>query len=161
MKNYLRGLFCISIFSFLLISETFSQSVYFNNESETGVKMNILNTDYNSTRIEFLFNGYNQKNININGLKCLFLSADNTVWLMEKGFPQIPIFRGSIVIPDNAAMSYKITDESHQLINTGKIVPSKGHLTRDIDPDSVPYIFNEIYDEDTWYPSKKDRRVSF
>ena len=39
-------------------------------------------------------------------------------------------------------------------IETLPVMPSKGHFTRNIDPDSVPFEFNEFYTTNSWYPSE-------
>ncbi|MBZ0199018.1 MAG: fibronectin type III domain-containing protein, partial [Ignavibacteriaceae bacterium] len=152
--RFARRIFFISVLALFSFKIT-AQPINFNGNGNLGVSMNILSADYYSTTIEFIFNGYNQQPINIKGKEYLFLSAPEMIWMMEKGFPQIPIFKGSIIIPDEAAMNYKIVDEEFSTISTGVIAPSKGHFTRDINPNTVPYTFNKIYGEDTWYPSNK------
>ncbi len=132
-----------------------SQPVFLNNQNKIGMRVNVLSSNYNSTTLEYIFDGFNQYELNIDGKNHLFLSSPEMIWLMEKGFPQLPISRNSIIIPDQAAMNYRILSEESEIIQTKPIMPSKGHFTRDIDPNTIPYTFSDIYEQDTWYPSEK------
>ncbi|HPO56414.1 MAG TPA: C25 family cysteine peptidase, partial [Ignavibacteriaceae bacterium] len=139
---------------FIMAGLLFSQPVYFNSNAKTGIEVNVLSSTNSSTIIEYIFNGYDQRSIDIKGKEYLFLSAPNMIWKMDKGDPQIPIFKHSIVIPDLAAIDYRILSNEVIEIPTRDIMPSKGHFTRNIDPMTVPYSFNKIYEKNVWYPSK-------
>jgi len=139
---------------FIMAGLLFSQPVYFNSNAKTGIEVNVLSSTNSSTIIEYIFNGYDQRSIDIKGKEYLFLSAPNMIWKMDKGDPQIPIFKHSIVIPDLAAIDYRILSNEVIEIPTRSIMPSKGHFTRNIDPMTVPYSFNKIYEKNVWYPSK-------
>ncbi|HPS65202.1 MAG TPA: C25 family cysteine peptidase, partial [Ignavibacteria bacterium] len=117
------------------------------------MSVNVLSSTSESIRLEFVFNGYDQQEVKINGENYLYLSAPGLVWMMEKGKPQIPVYKNSITISDNAAMNFRILSEESDIINTGKIMPSKGHMTRDIDINMVPFTFDRIYSSDEYYPS--------
>jgi hypothetical protein len=122
------------------------------NSGEPGVQVNVLHSGAASTTIEYVFNGYYQEEIPINGVNYLSLEAPGMVWLMEKGMPQLPIYRKSMVIPDRAAMNYRVISSDFEEVYTEPIMPSKGHITRDIDPASIPYTFNNFYRTNSWYP---------
>ena len=119
----------------------------------TGTKTNVLNSNANSIKIEYTFTGFNQSEVKINGKTYLNLTANDMSQLMEKGFPQLPTYCRSVIIPDRSAMSFKITDQDYYETTTQPIMPSKGHFTRDKDPNSIPYTFNQIYNMDVWYPA--------
>ncbi len=120
--------------------------------SSKGIQTNIINTTPSSTTVEFLLNNYEEKTVNINGASTVLYNIPGSIWLMDKGYPQLPTHRVSIIIPDLAGMNFRIIAQEYKTINTETVTPSKGHLTRNIDPSDVPYTFNEIYTQDTWYP---------
>ncbi|HEY5122112.1 MAG TPA: C25 family cysteine peptidase, partial [Ignavibacteria bacterium] len=149
LRNLLLGLVAaIIIFSMNNVS---AQVVKFG-AGDIGVKANILESRGDKIKIEYLFGGYEQQVIKINGTEYLYLEAPGMVWTMEKGIPQIPIYRSSIVIPDLAAMNYRITEQEAFEVSTMPIIPSKGHMTRDIDINSVPYTFSNSYNSGSYYP---------
>ena len=53
---------------------------------------------------------------------------------MERGLPQLPIHRASIIIPDLTGMNFRVIDQQLNEIATEPVAPSKGHFTRNIDP---------------------------
>jgi hypothetical protein len=74
------------------------------------------------------------------------------VTFLTKGFPELPKFAASIVIPDEGVMSYKIVDIEYEIIKADPIVPSKGNLKRNVDPEDVPYIMGDFYFGKKWFP---------
>lgn len=73
---------------------------------------------------------------------------------MIKGKPDLPNICRSIIIPDNLKMDIKVTYSQFEEYEGVKIAPSKGNIKRTQNPDDVPYVFDEIYNEDTWFPGR-------
>jgi len=138
---------------FFLLITLFLSSFCFSQITE-GMSNRVLENSGQKIRIEFTFNGYSQKEVKINGETYLALSSPGFASTMVKGEPEIPIYRNSVVIPDLAAMNFKILSEESEVISISKIMPSKGHYTRDIDPNSIPYTFGEVYNKDEYYPGE-------
>jgi hypothetical protein len=127
-------------------------SAGFMSAQDPGYHINVLYSTSTSTTIEYVVDDYNYKEILIEGEKYLFYDIPEMIWLMEKGFPQLPMIRNSVIIPDLAGMNYRIIDQRFEIIETLPVMPSKGHFTRDILPSSIPFSFDNIYKEDVWYP---------
>jgi len=72
--------------------------------------------------------------------------------LKNQGFPDLPNIRRSIIIPDDKKMTVEVINQVTTEYNEVDIIPSKGILPRTINPDDVPFKFDEIYEQDTWYP---------
>ncbi len=70
----------------------------------------------------------------------------------DKGYPQLPVFNRSIIVDNTARMAMEIYDLQYQDLEL-PVAPSKGVLTRDIDPDSVPYTFSRLYEGNQFYPA--------
>jgi len=152
MKYFKYCLYFLLFFVFL--TSINSQQYVKLAEGSPGVQVNVLSSGSQSTTIEYVFNGYVKSDVSISGKNYLNLEAPGMVCLMEKGFPQLPIFRKSMIIPDRDAMNFKIISSDIIEVSTEPVMPSKGHFTRNIDPASVPYIFSNIYGADEWYPSE-------
>ena len=54
----------------------------------------------------------------------------------------------SIIIPDTYSMSLNIIEFEFEEFENINILPSKGNLSRDINPSSVPFTFGEVYNID-------------
>ncbi|MCX6268732.1 MAG: C25 family cysteine peptidase [Bacteroidetes bacterium] len=72
--------------------------------------------------------------------------------ILESGAPDLPKMTASLVIPDQAGMSYRIVSSTYKDYPNMLIAPSKGVLMRDIDPSTVPYTFGAAYAIDRFYP---------
>ena len=56
---------------------------------------------------------------------------------LEAGYPQLPVLAGSVIIPNTARMELSLLESEYVELQM-PVAPSKGNLTRDINPDSVP-----------------------
>ena len=72
---------------------------------------------------------------------------------LSAGQPDLPVVRESVVIPDDARMELRVLDATFVDLGRTDVVPSKGSLSRDIDPVTVEYTFSDTYERDGWYPS--------
>ncbi len=72
---------------------------------------------------------------------------------LEEGNPQLPILARSVIIPNSARMELSILESEYQEISLA-VAPSKGNLTRDIDPASVPYRFGASYQGSQPWPTQ-------
>jgi len=156
MKKHLRSV-SLALLMVFISSFAYANVMSFNNLG-TGINVNVIESRYGYTKIEYIFNGYDTQEMKINGVTYLTLSAPDLTWIMEKGNPQMLTHKGSLLIPDNSAMNYRIVSLETEEISTLPIAPSKGHFTRDIDPNSVPYTFGSVYNTDKYFP---ENLVSF
>ncbi|MCB5224157.1 MAG: C25 family cysteine peptidase [Candidatus Cloacimonadaceae bacterium] len=72
---------------------------------------------------------------------------------LEEGNPQLPILARSVIIPNSARMELSILESEYQEISLA-VAPSKGNLTRDIDPASVPHRFGASYQGSQPWPTQ-------
>ena len=60
----------------------------------------------------------------------------------------------SIIIPDNANMTVNIVSYKYEDFENIHILPSKGNLTRDINPNEVPFAYDVAYIKNEFYPNQ-------
>lgn len=150
MKKHLLSEAAMLLF-LLLPAFVFANAISFNSTGK-GINVNILESRLGYTKIEYTFQGYDQKEIIINGKTYIALYAGDMSSLMEKGSPELLTYKRSLLIPDNSGMSFRVVSRDVEEISTLPVMPSKGHFTRDIDPNSVPYTFNNVYSTDKYFP---------
>jgi len=98
---------------------------------------------------------------NLNSYDLIWIASENAYKveanamgdILEKGNPALPRFAQSITIPARADMKVEVVSSEFIEIDDIKVVSSKGNLTRDIDPKSIPYTYGEAYQQDAFYPS--------
>ncbi|HPI55587.1 MAG TPA: C25 family cysteine peptidase, partial [Chitinophagaceae bacterium] len=83
----------------------------------------------------------------------LNLSIDKGHSLMVKGAPNLPSFSFSVQLPNHASGRVEIIDATFEEVNTTLITPSKGNISRDINPSSIPFTFGNEYQQNQFYPT--------
>ena len=152
MSKLTKMFFMMLMLSALLAFNAFAELVMFN-DGEPGVFVNVIESNPQSTTLEFEFNGFDQEEVEIDGETYLFVITPEATPLMESGKPQLFYLRQSIIIPDMANTTYEILESEYQTIETTPIIPSKGHFDRTIAWEDVPYTFDEVYESDENFPA--------
>ncbi len=134
----------------LLISLLFSEEIVINN---TDFQVNVISSNDMETTIEYNFGKFERTPVEINGETHYLLGLEKEVLTFEKGAPALPKITRSIIIPNDALMNLEVV-ESNFVEFKMKISPSKGILSRTVNPDDVPYEFSEVYNTDAFYPDQ-------
>ena len=113
----------------------------------------VLESDLARTVLQYEINAFDMGTVDIAGREFSLLDLDGRARHMVAGMPELPTLRESIVIPDDASMTLRVLASEYRDFAGVSVAPSKGHITRDIDPATVPYIFGEAYNRDAWYPA--------
>jgi len=96
--------------------------------------------------------GFEMSTLDIDGRSHTRLALPDHVWHMERGYPELPYITQSIAVAGEGTPSLRVLDSEWNEIAVDPVVPSKGHLTRDLDPDEIPYSFAALYSEGGVYP---------
>lgn len=88
----------------------------------------------------------------IDGEPCSYISIVHAEKLIRRGYPELPLFTENIAIDAASKTGVEIVDIAYRDYTVGKMVPSKGHLNRTINPGTISYTFGEIYSKNSWYP---------
>ncbi|MCB5253416.1 MAG: C25 family cysteine peptidase [Candidatus Cloacimonadaceae bacterium] len=101
--------------------------------------------------LEMTLGSFEREAIEINGNTYYQPSLKKSGLTLIEGLPQLPILASSVIIPGTANMQLQIIDSEYIELPM-PIAPSKGNLTRNIDPATVPYTFADFYQSDSHYP---------
>ena len=107
--------------------------------------IDILFSDVETTDMSFRLSGFYLNPILIDNEEYFSVHMPKSASLLEQGAPNLPKFSTSIIIPNNKQVVYQILDSEYVEYNDIKIAPSKGNISREIDPASIPYYFGNIY----------------
>uniref|UniRef100_A0A7C4Y631 T9SS type A sorting domain-containing protein n=1 Tax=candidate division WOR-3 bacterium TaxID=2052148 RepID=A0A7C4Y631_UNCW3 len=102
--------------------------------------------------VEFTTGDYIIENITIDNKIFSRIIYPDGVPSLEEGKPELPSISRSVIIPDDGLMETRIINIEAETINVNTIIPSKGNLKRNVIPDTIPYVFDKIYNEDKFYP---------
>jgi hypothetical protein len=116
--------------------------------------INVLQDNGSHITVEYTLQGYDIQTVFINGMVHTEISVPEQVTFLEKGLPELPTIARNIIIRDDALMDYRILDIEYETKKVAPIAPSKGNLLRTVDPQTVPYTFDQYYTTDSWWPEK-------
>jgi hypothetical protein len=108
---------------------------------------------YNSTLMTVTPGDYTTSAVSIDGKEYLNVYLEKSGLFAPKGFPNLPCIYKPVIIPDDREVNVEVLSSEYTDIPVSGIAPSKGRIYRTTDPASIPYVFAEVYQQDTWYPA--------
>jgi peptidase C25-like protein len=122
---------------------------------DTNITINVIaSSDNEEILISYTIIGFNKEVISYEDQEYYRYYLNDESNLLRYGFPDLPAVQRSIIIPDDKKMSVDVIDVSYVEYDDIEIIPSKGEISRIFNPDDIPYVFNDIYNEDLWYPEQ-------
>lgn len=118
-----------------------------------GLSVELVESSALRTVIEYRIGSFDRTPVDIGGVIYDAVSLRGESDIMAPGLPRLPDVARSIVIPDDAEMRVRVLASHYIDLAGARVTPSKGILTRDIDPATVPYSFDGFYETNRWYPS--------
>ncbi len=112
----------------------------------------LLESTLERSAINFHFDGFFLDEVTTPKGPALVVSLQDGTPILEAGSPDLPKLTASVIIPDLARMDVQITHSEYTDYHDIFIAPSKGNLSRDIDPGSIPYVFGKAYHRNEFYP---------
>lgn len=146
MKRLTLILGLLLLLSAVLFAEDMIVSTYSN-------EVRLISSSANNIIAELSLGQFSREAVQINGSTWYELSLKKAGLTLEPGLPQVPVMAGSFIIPGTARMELSVLNTEYVDLAM-PIAPSKGNLTRDIDPASVPYTFGEFYNTSGSYPEQ-------
>ena len=102
--------------------------------------------------LDFSFGGFTRTPVLIEGIEYTRVSLAGESQILDAGAPDLPQVCRSVIIPDAAAVEVRVSGGEYYEIEGMRVAPSKGNLSREIDPETVPYTFGAVYKLDADYP---------
>ena len=117
-------------------------------------QMQLLGSDDSGTRIQLKLNRFQADGLIIDGAPWTALSLEDLPLHQQRGLPALPALRRSIAIADDAAMRVSVVESHFRDFSGMDIAPSKGTISRSMDPEMVSYEFSRFYESDAWFPAE-------
>jgi hypothetical protein len=122
-------------------------------DSGPEVKIAVKEASDTRTVIRLEINAFTTTPVDIGGQRYYTVSIEGEGVLLNEGEPALPRVCRSIVIPDAARVEARIISSSYTDFPETPIAPSKGNLSRAVNPRDVPFSFGPTYTQDQWYPA--------
>jgi len=118
-----------------------------------GVEIDVVRATPEHVVLDYSFADYVAKEVTIDGRTYARIELGREAHILRAGAPDLPRVSRSVVIPNDAAVEVRLTDARYYDVKDIDIAPSKGNLLRSVNPDDVPYTFDEtVYKADAFYP---------
>ena len=104
--------------------------------------------------LQFTFGEYETAPVVIDGREYSEITLGKEPPRLLAGAPELPHACRSVIIPDDADMIIKVVSQEYVDLRDVDIVPSKGSLSRTVNPADVPYTFGAEYQADAFYPAQ-------
>lgn len=118
-----------------------------------GASATVLESDSDHTVIRFDVGEFAKNAVDIEGTEYYKIICNGTSFEEELGLPELPRICRSITIPYSADTSVSVLSSDYTDYPDCPVAPSKGSLTRDINPEDIPYTFGDAYESEGWYPT--------
>lgn len=148
MKKAIFLLLCV----ILVFPALAGQWTSIRSQQPSSARTELIQSDISTSTIHFSVDGFFMNPVKTPRGDAYTISVGEGTPLLTKGAPDLPKLTASVIIPDDAMMEVRVTDASYVEFNNILIAPSKGNLTRDIDPSAVPFEFGSQYDENRFFP---------
>ncbi len=122
--------------------------------AEKQLNVEVLESNDQRTVVKFDIGSFEQETVNINGEQYFKLRLGEESFLINAAEPELPRVCRSIIIPDDAKMQINIISSEYSDFENYLVVPSKGNILRNVNPEDVPYEFGEVYGTDAFYPGE-------
>lgn len=80
------------------------------------------------------------------------LSMGDAHALLQKGSPEVLYLTTTMIVDDTRAMEITVSHATFHDIPNIQLIPSKGNLSRLQDPNSIPWEYNETYQQNAFFP---------
>ena len=151
MKKYALTLFII-----LLSFSVFAQGwVKIRGDKPAAPTIKLVSSSEETIVVDFHIDGFFTQAVNTQyGLEYV-VSVPEMVSQLEVDNPDLPMTAIPIVIGDLANMKVRIEKMEYTDIEAIKIAPSKGNLSRQVNPDEVAYSYGSKYKDSIFYPTQQ------
>lgn len=148
------GVFAILLFLLLIGSAGGALAAWISMGGPDGsrIEVRVLESSADRVVVEYTVGGFYAEPITINGSTYFQISLPHEPRMVETGLPELPHVSRSLIIPDRDQMEVHLLESETQDFPGLPVAPSKGTLSRVIDPATVPYTFDPAYRTDRWFP---------
>ena len=102
--------------------------------------------------VDFTLGGFYMTRVSTPNGEQNVISVPKMATSLDAGAPNLPHFPVPVLIGDMAEMDVNIMNGEYTDFNV-EVAPSKGNISRQIDPKDVPYTYGEMYSQNAFYPA--------
>ena len=113
----------------------------------------LISSSEESIIVQFDLNGFSTAKVMTPQGEQFIVNVPDMAAMLVAGNPNLPTFPIPAIIGDQAEMTVNVINAQYTDIANMSIAPSKGNISRQINPDDVPYTYGEMYQQDAFWPA--------
>ena len=117
-----------------------------------GPEVTLISSSEKQVVVNFSLSGFYLTSVSTPNGTQQIVSVPKMAAMLEAGAPDLPQFPVPAIIGDLAEMEVSVLKSEFTDYQNVEIAPSKGNFSRQIDPESVPYTYGEMYSQNAFYP---------
>ena len=148
--------------SFLLVAMLFAASllsaqewVGLEKDSPVRIQESLVSSSEEEIVVDVKVGGFFQTAVKTQRGKQMIISAKDMASMLVAGAPDLPMYPIPMIIGNTAEMKASVIKSSYIDFENIEVAPSKGNLSREINPDEVTYLYGEVYQNDEFYPAQQ------
>lgn len=122
-------------------------------DTPSKMKTTLVSSSEEETVVEVSLDGFYTKNVRTPEGKQVIVSVSKMGDELEAGAPQLPHDAIPVMIGDRAEMQVSVIKSSFVDFENIEVAPSKGNISRQVNPDDVPYVYGEMYSQNAFWPA--------
>ena len=119
-----------------------------------GQEYTLLSSTENSISIDMKVMTFNTNTVTTPQGEAYVITAPKAMNCAKAGEPDLPMFVIPTMIGDQALMQLEVITSEYVDYENMEIAPSKGDISRSINPEDVPYTYGEAYRTNAFFPSQ-------
>ena len=119
------------------------------------IKKTLVSSSEDEVVVDIKVGGYYSTTVETPKGKQIIIGADDMAPALVKGAPDLPTAPVSIIIGDMAEMMVAVIESEYIDIENVEVAPSKGNISRKVNPAEVEYVYGDIYQQDAFYPAQQ------
>ena len=145
------------IFLFNVIGINAQEWIGVNGSSPMKIQECLVSSSEEEIIVDVKVNGFFKEEVMTSRGNQMIISGENMASMLVAGAPDLPLYPISMIVGDRSEMSASVIDSKYVDFENIEVAPSKGNFSRDINPDDVPYVYDGVYQQNTFYPAQQVR----
>jgi hypothetical protein len=129
-----------------------SKWIGINRSTPVPATISLLSSDLTHSTVHFTVEGFNLSEVMTPAGPSGIITIPKGSPVETGGSPDLPKLTASLVIPDQGSMEAVVVSSSYTEYSGFNIAPSKGVISRETDPATVPYRYGSDYGKDAFFP---------
>lgn len=124
------------------------------NDNPESYRIQLVSSTENSIQVNVQVPGFYATPVNTPRGEAKIITLPKAASTAQVGEPDLPMASLPVIIGDRNRMAIRVVTARYRDFEGIEAAPSKGDLSRQIDPATVPYTYGDCYQEDTFFPAQ-------